>query len=543
MKRLVLGIVCLLLIPAWSSGAAQTGTIKGSVVDSSGRPVVGAVVQMATVAPGTIDAMKFSDGRGAFAFENLVPGEYLVHVTKPLFSPTQKEKIIIETGANATASLRFHIQTIEEVRRRAASRDAKKSADIIWALQSSRGTQSVLKFSDSPSPSLFRRLLPDYSGYIQFYSKADPGARAASNTMGSRFSVTLGGLPADAKVTFSGQYNESPLEPKGASALYEFKPSEGHESRIGLNVRQGVVLDDTFSGSTAAMEELKEFQFKYSDKFNLTETIIIENGAEIGHAEGRASNNYLRPRGSVSWVPNGSTVFTLGVSTQAPGQEDDPVRGREYFEQVNLPPSHEHYLHTEIGVSRFLDDSTKVSMAVFQDRANYRAMFVTTPDGRRGLLIFDGRATPSQGMRFFANREFYGFEAGLGYTAATGAGLPSRASSLDDLRQQVSNRQFHVVTARLKTDFELTNTELTAVYRWISRNAAGPIDPYQGTLEYNDPTLSISVAQNLPTFGNFPGKVQAIFDARNLFDQSFGSSRNQLAHSPRFVKGGINIRF
>jgi hypothetical protein len=114
---------------------------------------------------------------------------------------------------------------------------------------------------------------------------------------------------------------------------------------------------------------------------------------------------------------------------------------------------------------------------------------------------------------------------------------------VDEIRQQITNRHFHVVTARLKTDFELTNTELTAVYRWISKYAAGPIDPYQGTLEYNDPTLSISVAQTLPTFGTFPGKVQAIFDARNLFEQPFGSSKTELAHSPRFVRGGINIRF
>ena len=200
-------------------------------------------------------------------------------------------------------------------------------------------------------------------------------------------------------------------------------------------------------------------------------------------------------------------------------------------------------MHTEIGASRFLDDATKVSIALFQDRANYRAMFVRAADGRRGLLLFDGKSTPSQGMRLFVNREFYGFEAGLGYTAATSAALNPRASSLDEIRRQVSNRQFHVVTARLKTDFDLTNTELTAVYRWVSKYAIGPIDPYQGALEYNDPTLSISVAQTLPTFGTIPGKVQAIFDARNLLEQPSGSSKTQLAHSPRFVKGGINIRF
>jgi hypothetical protein len=69
------------------------------------------------------------------------------------------------------------------------------------------------------------------------------------------------------------------------------------------------------------------------------------------------------------------------------------------------------------------------------------------------------------------------------------------------------------------------------------------IDPYQQNAEYSDPTLSISITQNLPTFGAIPAKVQAVFDARNLFEQPFGSSKTQLAASPRYVKGGINIRF
>jgi hypothetical protein len=536
MRRIALAIAVLMMVPAFVFGAGPSGTIAGSVVDSSGRPIAGALVSMATAGPSTVDRLVLTDNKGAFSFEKVVPGEYSVQVTMPpQFAASNKEKIVL--AANANATLKFNLSTVAEVLRRAQSRDAKQSADIIWTLRSSRANQSVLRYADSRSVAIFRRILPDYTGYVQFYSKADPGAVSPNSSMGSRFSVTLG-LPTDAKVTFTGQYNESPLEPKGASTLYEFSPADGHKTQIGLNLRQGVILDDAFSA-----EELKEFQVKYTDKFNVTPSIVAESGAELGHAEGRSSNNYVRPRASLSWVPNDTTVFNVAVSTQAPGQLDDPVRGREYFEQVNLPPSREHYVHAEIGASRFLDDVTKVSMAVFQDRANYRAMFITAPDGRRGLLVFDGKAHPSQGMRVFLNREFYGFEAGLGYTVATAAALSPQASSIDEMREQMSSRRFQVVTARLKTDFDLTNTELTAVYRWVSKYAAGPIDPYQGTLEYNDPTLSISVAQTLPTFGSFPGKVQAIFDARNLFEQSFGSSKTQLAHSPRFVKGGINIRF
>jgi hypothetical protein len=529
----VLGIVSVLLMPVLALAAGQLGAIRGNVVDSAGRPVAGALVTMAA-GPATLDRMVFTDTRGIFVFDNLSAGEYTVQAAMTRFATSPKEKILLAPGANA--AVKFNLQTIAEVLLRATSRDARQ--DIVWTLRSSRGTQSVLRYTDSASTSLFGRLLPDYSGYLQLYSKSDPGAQTVQKSMGSRFSVTLG-LPTDARVTFTGQYNESPLEPKGASALYEFNPADDHQTKIGISARQGIILDDAFSA-----EELKELQVHYEDKFHLTESIVIEQGAQVGHAQGRRANNYVRPKLAVSWVPNSSTVFMAAVSTQAPGKADDPVRGREYFEQVNLPPSYEHYLHTEFAASQFLDDVTKVSLVAFEDRSNFRALFIRESDGRRGLLLFDGKESPSRGLRFTVNREFHGLEAGLGYTWARGTGIGTSALDADEIRRSMNQRSFHVVTARLKTDFELTDTELTAVYRWVSRYAAGPIDPYQQMMEYNDPSLSFSVAQNLPTFGAIPAKVQAIFDARNLLEQPIGgSSKTQLIHSPRFVKGGINIRF
>jgi hypothetical protein len=62
-------------------------------------------------------------------------------------------------------------------------------------------------------------------------------------------------------------------------------------------------------------------------------------------------------------------------------------------------------------------------------------------------------------------------------------------------------------------------------------------------MEYNDPTLSVSIAQNLPTFRMLPGRFQAILDARNILDQSLGTSHMQIGQYPRLLKGGINIRF
>jgi len=129
MKKLVIGIVGLLMIPAFVFGAGHSGAIAGSVLDSSGRPVVGALVSMATTGPSTLDRMILTDSRGVFSFDNLVAGEYSVQVTMPQFAPSNKEKIQLAAGGSAT--LKFNLQTVADVMRRAASRDARQAADIV----------------------------------------------------------------------------------------------------------------------------------------------------------------------------------------------------------------------------------------------------------------------------------------------------------------------------------------------------------------------------------------------------------------------------
>ena len=117
------------------------------------------------------------------------------------------------------------------------------------------------------------------------------------------------------------------------------------------------------------------------------------------------------------------------------------------------------------------------------------------------------------------DRDFDGFETSVGYTYASAFGFDPDVDSPDDLRSAATRRGFHVVTARVSGTIELTQTEVTAVYRWAPGFSLTPVDPYQLFAEFNDPTLSLTVAQNLPSGGLFPAKVQAVVDARNLFER------------------------
>ena len=237
-------------------------------------------------------------------------------------------------------------------------------------------------------------------------------------------------------------------------------------------------------------------------------------------------------------------MLSVAVSSQAPTIADDPIRGKEYFDRtLYVPPALERYSHTEAELAHILNENLEISGAVFRDQTDTQAVFISTPDGRRGLLIFDTRHAPSQGFRLNVNRRYRHFEAGLGFTAAGGFGLEEPSPNAEEISDQLAAKRFQVVTARLKADVDATQTEITAIYRWVSGFSVSHIDAYQRRFEYNDPTLSLTIAQNLPTWRMFPGKVQAILDARNLFEQSFGPQRTQVAQYPRLLKGGINIKF
>jgi hypothetical protein len=531
-------MIAVLLFPLPGLAANDLSVIRGEVRDSSGLPVVGALVVAAGGTASLPERMVFTDNRGSFLIQNLLAGEYAVKVTMSRFLPFDRNGI--QLAAGATAMLSVNLQYAWDVLRRAASRTDKEAQDIVWTLRSSRSTQPVLRLVEEENSETLpdANLLADYSGYFQVYSKSVETSSGTADGVGSRFSLTMP-LQSNGKVTLAGHYSESPTEPRGFGATYDFKPADRHRSKIALNIRQGMLSGESFQG-----EQLKEIQVEYGEKFQWSDHLVLDYGADVGRADGRTTHNYFRPRLGVEWVPDVRTIFDVSATMQAPSREEHPIRGKEYFEQVYLPATLERYLHGEFGVSRLISDDTQVSVAVFRDQANHHALFVTAADGRRGILIVDSRNMPSQGLRFHFNREFENFETGIGYTAASAVGLSDPSATLDQVQDHFTRKRFHVVTARVKTDVDITNTELTAVYRWMSEFAASPIDPYQSYAEYNDPTLSITVAQNLPNWRSFPGQLQAILDARNLFEQQpFGPQKTQLAHSPRLVKGGINIRF
>ena len=147
-----------------------------------------------------------------FAFARTLT-ERTVKVTMPRFLPAIKQGIQLNKGGSAV--LTVNLQSAWDVVRRAASREKAQPDDIIWTLRSSRSAQPVLRLAAAPKAEQPLKLQnADYSGYFQVYSKSVETSSGTSEGVGSQFSVTMP-LDPTSKVTFAGQYNEIPTQPRG----------------------------------------------------------------------------------------------------------------------------------------------------------------------------------------------------------------------------------------------------------------------------------------------------------------------------------------
>src|SRR5882672_11161083 len=97
---------CLLVVLlAWAPlHAASVGAIAGYVKDSSGTPQMGAVVEI-FVSAATLGTTVFTDSRGYYTADNLLPGTYQVKVTVSSFLPSLRENVTLRSGAHLLINL------------------------------------------------------------------------------------------------------------------------------------------------------------------------------------------------------------------------------------------------------------------------------------------------------------------------------------------------------------------------------------------------------------------------------------------------------
>jgi hypothetical protein len=133
--------------------------------------------------------------------------------------------------------------------------------------------------------------------------------------------------------------------------------------------------------------------------------------------------------------------------------------------------------------------------------------------------------------------------ASAGYAFGRGQRLsPSAFASPADMFE---GSLFQTAALQLGAGFQ-SGTQVRTVLRFSPEATVFAIDPFAGRLGVYDPSLSILVTQELPSFG-LPVRAEAILDARNLLDFQTSADNGEVltlvGNGRRSVRGGISVRF
>jgi hypothetical protein len=150
----------------------------------------------------------------------------------------------------------------------------------------------------------------------------------------------------------------------------------------------------------------------------------------------------------------------------------------------------------------------------------------------------------SQGMRLvYTKRLSRMWTASGGF--AFGRGQRLAAGDVSEPGDIFESGFFQTAALQLGVDLG-AGTNIRTVLRFSPNATVFAIDPFAGRLAVYDPSLSVQVTQELPSFG-LPLRAEAVLDARNLLDvqpsNENGEILTQVTTGRRSVRGGISLRF
>jgi hypothetical protein len=249
--------------------AGTTGTILGTVTDTTGAVVPGAPVDVTNIATGITARVK-TTGTGDYTATNLVPGTYRVSVQMPGFSKAVVDGIVLAVAQDARANLQLKPGATTETVEISASAVALDT-------DSSAVTQIVTpqQMSDLPLDGRnFTDLLFVGAGAVQ--TMGEQGQMRQSE--GDAISIN-GGRPESNNYTLDGLTNtdtalNTPAVILSQDAIQEFKvQSETYSAEYGFSANQVNIVSK--SGSNTLHGSV--FEFNRNDAYDAIPHQTITN--------------------------------------------------------------------------------------------------------------------------------------------------------------------------------------------------------------------------------------------------------------------------
>ncbi len=577
------GVARSLSATATGAGSRRNfGTITGSVRDSHGNPLAGALVTLLRDGADEIVKQTKSATDGTFT-ARVAPGRYLLRAVAEGFNAVTFSAVQVNSSAELV--YRFNLEpagqgrTVPERRR---DRDDRK-----WDIRAAQNHRSIFQIDEGENEAIGAAATDGMSAEAEVAStdSEEANAEGASSDQTSRRRARAQGV---VETFFTASANELQPGPQAginfavatpvneqldfvfAGQLGAFERLETTArmrlgSRHNVSATVGGVRMPIRNDTAGTVEDaLGQISMRAVDEWVVRDGVVVVLGLDYSRFVGASGADSLSPRLGVQFDANARTRVKAAY---APGNnssraqsvaqfENGPVIFREQLDQpialIDGQAVMEQSRRLEFGIERVLDERSSVEATAFFDTTAGRGIgLLSTPlnafanENGAALISIANQQGAARGMRVVYMRRLSRFlKTSAGYSFGRGQRL---APSEDQTTPENIFRDGYFQTAAAQIDADVfEGTRVRTVLRFSPRAAVFAIDPFAGQLAVYDPSLSILVTQELPSFG-LPVRAEAVLDARNLLDVMTSTEDAEtfisIGAMRRMVRGGISVRF
>ncbi|HEY9504266.1 MAG TPA: carboxypeptidase-like regulatory domain-containing protein [Pyrinomonadaceae bacterium] len=565
-------------IQAATPARPSLATITGSVRDNKGNPLAGALVSLLKEGVKNVVKEARTDRQGNF-IARVLPGRYGIRAIANGFTEVSFDAV--DVRASQELSYKFNLEPIgngNTLPERRRDRD-----DVKWVLRSAQGRRSVFQIREGEDADVQAATQPnaaeqntgmetavDGSQPEPLNEKSKPVGVVEAYTASNAYGASYAGLnfavatpvTEGVELIFAGQTGIGPEAPERLEATTRF--NVGHRHKVGVTAA-GLRLNShsLFKSPSSQEDFLGQVSLRAIDEWIVRDGIVIVMGLDYSRFVGAGEAHSITPRIGIQFDANARTRVKAAFAS---GGDEDGIQSVASFEgeqvvfrqqtarpvafidgQAVLERSH----RLEFGIERVLDNHSNVEATAFLDTTTGRgvgllSMPSTAFSGKAGesYLNVANQEGSSKGLRVVYTRRLNRvWTASAGYAFGRGQRLASHGFTTPS--DMFENAFFQTAALQLGAGFH-TGTQVRTILRFSPEATVFAIDPFAGRLGVYDPSLSIQVTQELPSFG-LPVRAEAVLDARNLLDTQVSSENSEstivVGNSRRSVRGGISVRF
>jgi hypothetical protein len=563
-------------MPHAMASRGALATITGSVKDDKGNPLAGALISLLKEGANQVIKQTRTDADGRFAAK-ISPGRYGIRAIAAGFNEVVFGSV--EVRASQELVYRFNLEPTGSGKTLPERR--KDREDVRWVLRSAQTRRSIFQVQEGDDADIKAALgsdeatakataspaTEDAEEPLRISSKARPvgivESYFASNSYGPAYAGLNFAVAAPAtehlELVVAGQTGIGRGAPERLEALSRVRVGQRHRVEMGV---AGIRLNAPTWVNSVGDRSLGQFSVRAVDEWIVRDGVVIVLGLDYSRFIGAGGAHSVTPRFGIQFDANARTRLKAAY---APGGSESQIQSVAGFEDTQVafidssrPVAFidgeavmERSHRLEFGVERVIDNNTNVEATAFFDTTSGRGVgLLSTPisafSGTTGAALINvaNQQGASRGMRVVYTRRLRGqWTASAGYSFGEGQRLSSLG--LSNPAEVFTSGFFQTAAVQLGAGFH-TGTHVRTILRFSPNATVFAIDPFAGQLGVYDPSLSILVTQDLPSFG-LPVRAEAVIDARNLLDAQTstenGETVMQLTSGRRSVRGGISVRF